>query len=143
MIRQFHINDLDKIMEIWLETNIISHDFIDENYWKNNFKLVKDMMPSSTIYVCELNNKVVGFIGIIDSYIAGIFVENAFQSKGIGKQLLDCAKNKNSHLTLSVYAKNIKAINFYNREDFYKTSQKTDETTNELEITMVWQHCPM
>lgn len=139
MIRKFNINDLDKIMEIWLNTNITAHNFIDENYWKNNFLLVKNMMPKSTIYVCEANNIIVGFIGILDKYIAGIFVENSFQSKGIGKKLLDYAKKQNDELTLSVYENNNRAINFYNKELFYKVSENLDENTNEVEINMKWK----
>ena len=47
-----------------------------------------------------------------DNYIAGIFVKEAAQSKGIGKQLLNYVKELKSVLSLNVYQKNIRAISF-------------------------------
>ncbi|MEG2234763.1 MAG: GNAT family N-acetyltransferase, partial [Oscillospiraceae bacterium] len=71
-------------MELWLDTNISAHSFIESEYWKSNYDTVKSMMPSATIYVYEENHVIQGFIGLMDAYIAGIFVSQKFQSKGIG-----------------------------------------------------------
>ncbi len=61
------------------------------------------------------------------------------QSKGIGKQLLDYVKEQNSTLTLHVYQKNIRAVSFYQREQFSVQSEGIDADTNENEFTMVWR----
>ena len=37
MIRKFNEKDLHAVMELWLESNIEAHDFIDSRYWKENY----------------------------------------------------------------------------------------------------------
>lgn len=66
--------DLDRIMELWLETNISAHSFIKDEYWSENFDVVKGMMPNANIYLYEENDIIQGFVGLMDDYIAGIFV---------------------------------------------------------------------
>ena len=60
------------------------------------------------------------------------------QSKGIRKQLLNYAKGIKSNMYLSVYNKNIRAIQFYQREQFVVQSENTDDNTNEKELVMAW-----
>ncbi|WRS26395.1 N-acetyltransferase [Oscillospiraceae bacterium MB08-C2-2] len=138
MIRKFENKDLEKIMEIWLDTNIQAHNFISKEYWESNFDLVKSMLPSAEIYVYESEGKINAFVGVDGGYIAGIFVSNDEQSKGIGKQLLDKIKEHYSELSLAVYKKNGKAVNFYQRELFAIKQEQIDENTGEAEYLMLW-----
>ena len=140
MIREFKENDLDSIMQIWVDTNMQAHNFIPKEYWINNYDMVKNMLPQAEVYVYEDDetNQIVGFIGLEDNYIAGIFVRRGVQSKGIGKQLLDYVKCIKPCLNLSVYEKNARAIRFYQREKFMVQSKSVDENTNEKELGMSW-----
>ena len=133
MIRAFRENDLFVVMQIWLDTNIKAHSFIPKNYWTDNYAMVKDILPQAEIYVYEDDNtsQIGGFIGLTDNYIEGIFVREAIQSKGIGKQLLNYAKEIKSSLRLNVYQKNTRAITFYQREQFVIRSEIIDDS-NEL-----------
>ena len=140
MIRVFKENDISVVMQIWLDTNIKTHSFISKCYWMDNYDMVKKIIPQAEIYVYEDNitNQIEGFIGLTDNYIAGLFVKEGVQSKGIGKQLLNYAKGIKSNMRLSVYNKNIRAIKFYQREQFVIQSENTDDNTNEKELIMVW-----
>ena len=140
MIRKYVDGDIDAVMQIWLNTNIQAHSFISPDYWQSNFDTVKRMMPLAEVYVYEddCTKQIGGFIGMNDNYIEGIFVKKAVQSKGIGKQLLNHAKEGKSTLRLSVYQKNKKAIQFYLREEFVIQSENTDNNTDEKEFVMVW-----
>ena len=140
MIRVFKENDISVVMQIWLDTNIKTHSFISKCYWMDNYDMVKKIMPQAEIYVYEdsITNQIEGFIGLTDNYIAGLFVKEGVQSKGIGKQLLNYAKGIKSNMRLSVYNKNIRAIKFYQREQFVIQSENTDDNTNEKELIMVW-----
>ena len=142
MIRKYVDSDIDAVMQIWLNTNIQAHGFISPDYWKNNFDVVKEMLPLAEIYVYEDDcaKQIDGFIGLDDNYIEGIFVKEETKSKGIGKQLLDCAKKVKSTLRLSVYRKNEKAIKFYLREKFNIQSENVDDNTGETEFIMAWKH---
>lgn len=138
MIRNFLGNDIEEVMDIWLESNILAHDFIESHYWISNFDSVKKMMPDATIFIYEENGVVKGFIGLIDSYIAGIFVSREYQSKGIGKKLLAHAKEKCIQLSLQVYKKNNRALSFYLKEGFSIKDTQIYENTGEIELVMKW-----
>ena len=140
MIRKYKNSDLNFVSKIWLDTNVISHNFIAEEYWISNYDAVKEMLPKAELYVYEndMSNEIEGFIGLTDNYIEGIFVDAKAQSKGIGKQLLDYVKTFKSSLRLSVYQKNERAIRFYLREQFLIHSENIDENTNEPEFIMKW-----
>ncbi|MBE6062633.1 MAG: GNAT family N-acetyltransferase [Clostridium butyricum] len=74
----------------------------------------------------------------MDNYIAGIFVEQGSQSKGIGKSLIEYSKKIKDELMLNVYEKNERALQFYKRENFKILEKNRDENTNEIEFSMVW-----
>ena len=140
MIRALRENDLNDIMQIWLEANIKAHNFIPEEYWTDNYAMVKAALPKAEVYVYEDDNtnQIKGFIGLTDNYIEGLFVSESFQSGGIGKQLLDYAKEIKTEMSLSVYKKNKRALNFYQREKFVLRAEKIDCATGEKELTMLW-----
>ena len=140
MIRPFRENDLFAVMQIWLETNIKAHSFIPKDYQTDNYAMVKNILPQAEIYVYEDDdtNQIDGFIGFTDNYIEGIFVRESIQSRGIGKQLLNYAKQIKSSMRLSVYQKNTRAITFYQREQFVICSENIDDNTNEKEFIMIW-----
>ena len=142
MIRKLQKTDIDRVAEIWLDANLKAHNFIDKEYWKRNFEMVKEMFPKSEVYVCEQEStgEIQGFIGMHDNYIEGIFVWSEVQSKGIGKTLLDFVKKFKKTLTLSVYQKNKRAVMFYQRENFKIQSENTDENTREREYIMTWKY---
>ena len=138
MIRKFEKNDINPVMQIWKNENIKAHKFISKEYWKNNYNYVKEILPNAEIYVYVLKENIVGFIGINENYIEGIFIDANNQCKGIGTSLLNKVKENRDNLTLSVYKKNINAINFYKKNDFIITSENIDKDTAEIEYTMTW-----
>ena len=139
MIREFQRDDINKVADIWLNTNIKAHYFISAQYWKSNFELVKKLLLQATVYVYEDNNEIQGFIGLNDEYVEGIFISEEMQSQGIGKILLNYAKNRRSKLLLNVYQKNIRTISFYQREGFAIQHSGLDEATGEKDYVMAWQ----
>lgn len=138
MIRKFEKKDLNAVMEIWVNENIRTHNFIAKEYWKDNYEYVKDILPKADIYVYVLDEQIVGFLGVNNNYIEGIFVDINNQHSGIGTSLLDKIKENKDNLILSVYKKNINAINFYKKNDFIITSENIDKDTAEIEYTMTW-----
>ena len=138
MISELQKADIDKVVDIWLDTNVTAHYFISKQYWQDNFELVKELLPQSTVYVYEDNQEIQGFIGLNDEYIEGIFVLNEMRSHGIGKALLNYAKNKRNKLFLNVYQKNVWAIAFYQREGFKIQCSGFDEATKEKVYVMAW-----
>lgn len=141
MIRRLQEIDINRVADIWLDTNLKAHNFISAQYWKDHFEAVKEMFSQAEVYVYEDENKnrIQGFVGLDDDYIAGIFVWSEAQSSGIGKQLLDFVKGIKNQLSLSVYQKNTRAIKFYLRENFKIQCENTDKDTGEKEYFMIWK----
>ena len=139
MIRKLQKSDVNRVADIWLDTNIKAHSFVPAQYWKNNFETVKEMLLQAEVYVYEDNQKIQGFIGLNGEFIEGVFVSSENQSQGIGGLLLNYIKNKKPKLSLNVYQKNIRAISFYQREGFEIRCEALDETTGEKEFVMMWQ----
>ena len=139
MIRKSEREDIEGILALWLETNISAHNFIEENYWRENYDAVKEMMKDSEIYVFDDKGKILGFVGLMTDYIGGIFVNHEYQGREIGKKLLNHVKMKYDRLLLNVYEKNERAYLFYIREGFIVRNFQIDENTKEKEYIMEWQ----
>ena len=138
MIRKFEQNDIDHVMRIWESANRSAHDFIPEEYWKENHEFVKDALPQAEVYVYIRHGHIAGFIGTNGNHIEGIFVDRADWNRGIGTALLNQVMNEKAHLTLNVYQKNTNAIRFYEKNGFTVTKESIDEETGETEYTMTW-----
>lgn len=141
MIRKFKEEDIDRVAEIWLTGNLQAHSFVDKKYWTDNFPKVKEMFMQAEIYVCQSDKTGViqGFVGLMENYVAGIFVSAEYRSSGTGKELLDFVKNTRDRLTLNVFAENRRAVKFYEREGFSILNEGTDGDTGEREYTMTWK----
>ena len=139
MIRRLQKTDINRVVNLWLDTNLKTHDFIPDQYWRSNFNLMKEMLPKADVYVYEDGQKIEGFIGISGEYIEGIFVSDEMQSQGIGKLLLNFAKDKKEKLCLNVYQKNTRAIHFYQKEGFKIKSEGVDGATREKDYVMIWE----
>lgn len=139
MIREFQTADREQVMRLWLAGNEEAHAFIPKEYWRSHFAEVQEELLKAKVFVCDTEGKIQGFMGIINEYIAGIFVDKNYRSCGIGRQLLIYAKQKYDALSLDVYRKNTRAVAFYLREGFSVLSEAVDEDTGESEYTMFWE----
>ena len=138
MIRKFEIKDTKRVMQIWLDVNIEAHYFVPSSYWQLQYQSVQEQLLQADIYVYEQDNEIQGFVGMMDNYLAGIFVDKKYRSAGIGKALLDCIKKDYFSFSLNVYQKNQRAVDFYLREGLSVVSKGIDEDTSEADFTMVW-----
>ena len=100
--------------------------------------MVRKLIPEAEVFVAEENEEILGFIGLTDTYIAGIFVKATEQSKGVGTELLRTVMKLKDYLKLNVYKKNRKAVVFYQHRGFKIVNHEIDENTSEEEYTMEW-----
>lgn len=138
MVKAFKMADLDKVMEIWLKSNLEAHHFIKSEYWQKNLEEVRMLIPQAEVYVYEEKGEVKGFIGLMEGYIAGLFVVAESRMKGVGSELMAKAKALYHELSLNVYCKNQEAVEFYKGQGFVITETHIEETTQEQEYLMKW-----
>ena len=138
-IRRLEQKDIDKVVELWYDTSVIAHDFIPAEYWENNREVMsKEYLPNSETYLVEQDNEILGFVAMVDNFLAAIFVKTTTQGKGIGRLLLDYVKNLNDTIQLKVYSKNVKTVQFYKKNGFKILAENVEEETGELEYLMEW-----
>ena len=138
MIRKMKDSELEKVSQIWLDSNLEAHNFIDKNFWLDNYSMVKEQFKTAEIYV-DAESEIKGFVGLQDDYIAGIFVEKSHRNQGIGKKLINFLKKNHQELSLDVYDKNIRAKQFYEKNGFEVSTQSIERETDEKESRLVWK----
>lgn len=139
-IRELRINDIDTVVELWYETSVVAHNFIPVAYWQENKKVMaSNYLPNSETYLAVDDDRIYGFIAMVEDYLAAIFVSNEMQGNGIGKKLLNFIKEKRTTIQLRVYKKNSKSVAFYKSQDFSIISENRDEETGEAEFAMEWR----
>lgn len=138
-IRRLKNNDIVEVVELWYKISIKAHDFISPNYWKENKKTMGTIyLPNSETYLAIKEGNIVGFIAMVENYLAAIFVKNNIQGNGVGKKLLNYIKERRETIQLKVYKKNYNSINFYKNQGFKILSENIEEVTNEVELLMEW-----
>lgn len=138
MIRLAERQDLDRIMEIWLEGNLQAHDFVDPAYWTGCLQEVREAIAQADVWVWDENSRVEAFAGMVEHYLAGLFVSGAQRGKGIGGLLLEHIKEQRFPLTLHVYSRNAGAVQFYERHGFGIVSEYIDPETGQPEREMIF-----
>ena len=120
MIKKLTSNNIDYIEQIFnLEKEIFKSSAFNKNYLDT---LIKG--NNSFIYVYLIENKVCGYLIILDSIdvyeILAIAAVEEYRNKGIAQELLDKIKTKD--IFLEVRESNKVAINFYKKNNFKEIS---------------------
>ena len=139
IIRSFNDMDLNRVLKIWYEGNLEAHDFISPSYWDRNFNYVKRNLPLSEVYVYEIDGYVVGFIGMDNGYVDGLFVDKEYRGTGIGTRLLNYIKEENDFFTLHVFENNYGAVTFYENRGLIKKEESVHEDLGEVEYLMYYR----
>ncbi len=134
MIRKHKEQDLEQIINVWYQSSTLAHPFLNSSFVE---KVKSDMtniyIPNSETWVYEIDNKIVGFISMLDNEIGGLFVLPKNHSKGIGTKLVDFIKKEHLDLEVEVFEKNIIGRSFYNKHGFQRIKKHNHkESGNEV-----------
>lgn len=138
LIRKPQTSELPEIAELWLAANLDAHSFIDPAYWRGHFAGLLPQLAQAELLAYEDRAGLQGFIGLDGNEIAGLFVRREARGRGIGRALLNGAKDRREQLRLHVYRKNTGALRFYRREGFAVRCEQKDPGTGEAEYVMDW-----
>ncbi len=89
-----------------------------------------------TTILLIVDNKVVGFVGIVSNTIGGLFVDPKHQSKGYGSILLKHAIDNYKCNNLEVFIKNKRAYKFYKANGFINKGISSEKTLGEESYLM-------
>ena len=135
MIKKLIIDDIDYIEQIFnLEKEIFTSSAFNRTYLDT---LIKG--DNSFIYVYLLENKVLGYLMVLDSIdvyeILAIATVEEYRNKGIAQKLLDKIKIKD--IFLEVRESNQVAINFYKKNKFKEISVRKNYYSEPTENAII------
>jgi putative acetyltransferase len=97
MIRVMKSDDVELVGGIWLRASLRSHDFVPAAFWRaDHAVMVKEILPRATGFVHVTGSVIDGFITARDGQVDCLFVDPECQGQGIGRLLLDHAKQGNT-----------------------------------------------
>ena len=70
MIRALRPEDLDQVMQIWLDANLEAHCFLPESYWCDHMEEVRAALPAAQVFVYQDWEGLQGFAGLTGDYLA-------------------------------------------------------------------------
>jgi putative acetyltransferase len=133
VIRAYRPADLEAMLRVWYEASIIAHDFLPAEFFEAERERIPSLyVPIAETWVAEVQDQLVGFIALLGENVGGLFVDPAHQGRGIGRRLLDHARDlRRGHLTVEVFAANPRALAFYERYGFVLRSRHIDDETEQ------------
>lgn len=127
-IRAYSVADRERLAEIWLEASRVGHPFLSEADLLGQQAKVRDIyLPQAENWVAELDGEPAGFIGLIDDFIGGLFVDPAAHGHGLGTALVLYAARLKGDLEVEVYAANDTAVGFYRGLGFAETLRHDED----------------
>lgn len=96
----------------------------DEYFAHQRYALPTGYIPNSKTWVCTINTKVVGFVSLIGSEVAALFVDPDYHGLGVGRSLLDTVKPLCAQMKLEVFEANTKGLAFYKAYGFRVTASR-------------------
>lgn len=141
MIRKWQSSDRRPLLTLWLESTIDAHPFIEERYWRDSEPLVRDVyLPNAQTWVWEEDGELQGFISVMNQrFVGALFVAPTCIGRGIGRALLAHVCDRYPDLSLEVYQKNQRAVNFYHAHGFRIEDSAWQDETRQPTWIMRWQ----
>lgn len=137
MIRKHKETDLDVIIDIWYKASILAHPFLDSDFVERVKKDMRELyIPNSETWVYVEKGRVVGFIGMIENEIGGLFVlpENHFN--GVGTKLVNFVVKLFNEVEVEVFKENKIGRKFYYKYGFKTFKEFKHKESGHLVLRM-------
>src|SRR5699024_12355492 len=87
MIRAYKENDIDILIDIWYKSSLQAHDFVYSGYWESQIEEMKEKyIPMLETHVITSETKIIGYISMVEGYLAALFLDVAYQNNETGKE---------------------------------------------------------
>ena len=139
MIRQATTTDFPELADIYHDASLIAHPFIDPQFIARDRLHVRDeLLPLNQSYLVERNGDILGYISLTEHHVNGLFVKVEHQREGIGRSLIEYAKERHPHLELCCFIDNYQAQRFYHAMDFEIVQEQHNRELKFDEYVMRW-----
>lgn len=136
-VRPYADEDLDELLDVWYRASRIAHSFLPEEFFeKERREIGEKWMPIAETTVYEIEGRVVGFIALMGNEVGAIFVDPDLQGRGIGRALMDTARDSRPILELNVFEANSIGRRFYNAYGFEFVDRHLSDVTGHPELRL-------
>jgi len=137
MIRPYRDDDLGELLDAWYRASLVAHPFLSEEFFESERGLIAERwLPIAETTVYETGGLVVGFLSLIGNEVGGIFVDPEYQGRGIGRALMDGARDSRPLLELSVFEANSVGRRFYEAYGFEFVERNVNQATGHPELRL-------
>jgi putative acetyltransferase len=142
-IRQYHISDLDQVVELWYESWCKTFPFLQHThkYLVLKSRFINEILIDCEVWIAEIENRIVGFVAVnlAEIEINQIFIDLNYQNQGIGSLLIQKAKELCPQgLKLTVLQINQRACWFYEKHGFTPTNMSINKINGQPNIEYFW-----
>lgn len=102
----------------------------------------RDLLASDTAWVAETDGTVTGFCVREDDNITGLYIAAAARGHGVGRHLLDLAKQDRDWITVWAYEANTDARRFYRREGLVEICREVESESGLMNVEHRWRRTP-
>lgn len=137
MIRRYRNRDLEALLDVWYRASIIAHSFLPADFLEaEKREIAQTWLPMAETTVYEMDGRLVGFLALIGNEVGAIFVDPDYQGRGVGRSLMDQARDSRPLLELSVFEANSSGRDFYERCGFEYVGSQINQATGHPEIRL-------
>ena len=130
MIRKNRDQDLDDLLAAWASASEIAHPFLTQEFLASERQNIPHLyLPNAETWVFDDSGRVVGFIALLGNKVGAIFVHPSHQRRGVGRQLMDKAREQRDELVVEVFKANTIGRTFYAQYGFEIVAEKVHEQT--------------
>ena len=135
-IRPYTDEDLGELLDVWYRASLIAHPFLSEEFFETERRQIVELwLPVAETKVYETDG-VVGFLALMGNEVGGIFVDPEYQGRGIGRALMDAARDSRPFLELDVFEVNSIGRRFYDTYGFEFVDRHMNEATGQPELRL-------
>ncbi|NNC40523.1 MAG: GNAT family N-acetyltransferase [Acidimicrobiia bacterium] len=136
-IRSYADGDLEELLDVWYRASRIAHPFLSEEFLTTERREISERwLPLAETTVYDIEGHVVGFIALIGNEVGAIFVDPDHQSMGVGRALMNHARESRPVLELNVFEANAIGRRFYDAYGFEFVDRHIEEASGETELRL-------
>ena len=125
------------MLDVWFRASSIAHSFLPADFFEvERREIAERWLPMAETIVFEADEGVIGFLSLIGNEVGAIFVDPDVQGRGVGRALMDAARESRPFLELGVFEANSIGRRFYDAYGFELVERRLDEVTGEPELRL-------
>ena len=137
MIRPYSDGDIDELLDVWHRASLLAHPFLTKDFLTAERGQIADhwmAIADTTVYASD--GRVVGFLSLIGNEVGAIFVDPDQHGRGIGRALMDNARDAHPVLELDVFEANVIGRRFYDAYGFEVIDRHMNEVAGQPELRL-------